>query len=203
MITEALTKVPLLKDLTESQLAKLSDSVEILPFPAGDVIIVKGVVENVFYMIKEGNVMVTNIGDGKTFPDHSLGPGEYFGERALLKGEPRAAEVTASTNVVLMALDRLAFTSLLGPLKELLDANLKEREGLTIEKLMSERQLIHHTYELSDFKFVTELGSGTFGRVTLVMEKKSKNIFALKTMSKSKIVMLRQQVLGVRDRAKS
>jgi CRP-like cAMP-binding protein len=47
-----------------------------------------------------------------------VGPGLYFGERALLTGEPRAANITALTNVVLMALDRESFTSLLGPLKE-------------------------------------------------------------------------------------
>jgi CRP-like cAMP-binding protein len=48
----------------------------------------------------------------------TIGPGLYFGERALLTGEPRAANITALTNVVLMALDRESFTSLLGPLKE-------------------------------------------------------------------------------------
>jgi cAMP-dependent protein kinase regulator len=118
MISEALSKVPLLKGLTESQLAKLSDSVEILPFLANDVVIKKGTEGNVFYLIKEGNLRVSDIGDGKIFADHKLGPGNYFGERALLTGDPRVANVTAITNVVLMALDREAFTALLGPLKE-------------------------------------------------------------------------------------
>jgi len=124
MITEALSKVPLLQGLTEAQLSKISDSVEILPFPAGDEIIIKGTVGNVFYLIKEGTVRITDVGDGKSFPDHNLGPGLYFGERALLTGEPRAANITALTNVVLMALDRESFTSLLGPLKEVLNTNM-------------------------------------------------------------------------------
>ena len=147
--------MPLLAGLTEAQIAKITDIVELLPFPAGDVIIKKGTCVskpialcfllaspspflslvpffsyvpgtegNVFYMIKEGNLRVSEIGDGRTYPDITLGPGEYFGERALITGEPRAANIAAVTNVVLMALDRVSFNSLLGPLKELLNQNM-------------------------------------------------------------------------------
>ena len=42
-IKEALMKVPLLSALTESQIAKVTDIVALLPFPAGDVIIKKGI----------------------------------------------------------------------------------------------------------------------------------------------------------------
>jgi hypothetical protein len=75
-------------------------------------------------MIKEGKVRVTNISDGMTYFDHDLGPGEYFGERSLLTGEPRAANIRAVSNVVLMALDRLSFDALLGPLKDVLNQNM-------------------------------------------------------------------------------
>ena len=75
-------------------------------------------------MIKEGKVRVTNISDGTTYFDHDLGPGEYFGERSLLTGEPRAANIRAVSNVVLMALDRLSFDALLGPLKDVLNQNM-------------------------------------------------------------------------------
>jgi CRP-like cAMP-binding protein len=75
-------------------------------------------------MIKEGKVRVTNISDGMTYFDHDLGPGEYFGERSLLTGEPRAANIRAVSNVVLMALDRLSFDALLGPLKDVLHQNM-------------------------------------------------------------------------------
>lgn len=91
---------------------------------SGDELIKKGTDGNVFYMIKEGRVRVSDVGDGKTYSDHDLGPGEYFGERALITGEPRAANIRAITNVVLMALDRLSFDSLLGPLKEVLNQNM-------------------------------------------------------------------------------
>eukprot|EP01038_Epipyxis_sp_PR26KG_P006283 gene6283-8651_t len=124
-VKKALARVPILADLTEDQLDKIGDAVEVFPYNEGDVVIRKGAEGNVFYMIKEGEVMVTEMGD--QFSDHTLGPGEYFGERALLTGEPRAATITAKTKLLLMALDRDAFTLLLGPLRDVLDHNMNMR----------------------------------------------------------------------------
>jgi CRP-like cAMP-binding protein len=78
----------------------------------GDVIIKKGAEGNVFYIIKDGTVAVTDM--GAQYADHTLTVGAYFGERALLTGEPRAATITAQTSCLLMALDREAFNTLLG-----------------------------------------------------------------------------------------
>ena len=50
-----------------------------------------------------------------------------------------------------------------------------------------------HSYLISDLKFLAILGSGTFGRVSLVQEHYSKKIFALKTMLKTEIVAHKQQ----------
>jgi cGMP-dependent protein kinase len=100
-------------------------SVYLIFWSAGDVIIKKGAEGNVFYMVKEGTVSVTDM--GAQFSDHTLTVGAYFGERALLTGEPRAATITAQTPVLLMALDREAFTTLLGPLKDVLDHNMNMR----------------------------------------------------------------------------
>ncbi|RHY87303.1 hypothetical protein DYB37_004957 [Aphanomyces astaci] len=53
--------------------------------------------------------------------------GEYFGERALMTHEPRAANVTAETDVVAFALDRQAFDEILGSLREVIDRNMSMR----------------------------------------------------------------------------
>ena len=47
-------------------------------------------------------------------------PGDYFGERALIKNEPRAANVIAKKDCVLVTMDRHSVKRMLGPLEELL-----------------------------------------------------------------------------------
>ncbi len=50
--------------------------------------------------------------------------GDYFGERALIKNEPRAANVIAKTKCTVVSLDRHSFKRLLGPLEDLLKRNM-------------------------------------------------------------------------------
>ena len=52
------------------------------------------------------------------------GAGEYFGELALLKNEPRAANVIAKTKLKVASLDRNSFKRLLGPLDTILKRNM-------------------------------------------------------------------------------
>ena len=51
--------------------------------------------------------------------------GSYFGERALLKNEPRAANVIAQTDCLLVSMDRHSVKRLLGPLEALLKRNFE------------------------------------------------------------------------------
>ena len=46
--------------------------------------------------------------------------GDYFGERALLKNEPRAANVIAKTDCLVVSVDRHSFKRLMGPLDTIL-----------------------------------------------------------------------------------
>lgn len=118
---QAVAKVSILQGLDESQLDKVAEAVQVFHYKKGDLIIKKGDVGAIFYMIKSGNVKCTDLGKGS---DLELGPGEYFGERALLLDEPRAGNVYALDDVTLLALDRVNFENLLGPLRETLDYNL-------------------------------------------------------------------------------
>ena len=103
-------------------------------------------------MIKEGTVVV-DVGD--QFSQSTLGPGEYFGERALITGEPRAATITAQTKVLLMALDRDAFNSLLGPILDLLthNSNLRVLNSVKLFANLtnSERRKICQSFDLESF----------------------------------------------------
>jgi cAMP-dependent protein kinase regulator len=73
-------------------------------------------------MIEEGEAYaekVFNEGEeAKVVLDYSKG--DYFGELALIKNEPRAASVVAKSNCKLLALDRMSFKRLLGPIENIL-----------------------------------------------------------------------------------
>ena len=73
--------------------------------PAGTVVIREGDPGDTFYLIREGRVRVSVSGQAM----RDLGPGEAFGEIALLHDIPRTASVTALADVALYALDRPPF----------------------------------------------------------------------------------------------
>ena len=91
--------------LSAATLEQLADRLQQVRVPAGDVIVRQGETGDRFYMIEAGTVAVAVDGQAA----HELGPGESFGEIALLRGVPRTATVTARTDAVLYALERDAF----------------------------------------------------------------------------------------------
>ena len=53
------------------------------------------------------------------------GEGDYFGERALLQNEPRAASIIAKTRLQTVKIDKACFNRLLGPLDDILRRNME------------------------------------------------------------------------------
>ena len=78
-----------------------------------------------FYIVLEGEAIATKIlkegGEAEFVMDYTKGG--YFGELALIKNEPRAANVIAKTDVKLLKLDRMSFKRLLGPIENILKRN--------------------------------------------------------------------------------
>lgn len=134
-IHDVLRKVPFLADLDETNLVRISDALTSVTFPEGERIINKGDVGEVFYILREGKVKVHDIGFGdSTYMDQEMTQGDYFGERALLTGDARSANVTAVTNCTTLCLSRETFEKVLGPLQGLIDHSMKKRtlEGVPI-----------------------------------------------------------------------
>jgi eukaryotic-like serine/threonine-protein kinase len=83
-------------------------------FPAGHVIFREGEEGDEAYMIVAGNCRAHRIVDGKDETLAIMGIGETFGEMALLLFEPRAATVTAMSNVTVLVLDKATMSDGLG-----------------------------------------------------------------------------------------
>jgi MFS family permease len=102
---ELLRGVSLLSLLPEPTLNRLARALERVEAAPGDVVIREGDAGDRFYVIEEGTVEVTKEGRHVA----PLGPGDFVGEIALLRDIPRVATVTATSPVVLQALDRSHF----------------------------------------------------------------------------------------------
>mmetsp|Transcript_13841 Transcript_13841/g.18060 ORF Transcript_13841/g.18060 Transcript_13841/m.18060 type:complete len:806 (+) Transcript_13841:144-2561(+) len=119
--------INIFKDLDEATLYRFTRAMVPTKFKEGDRIVQKGEEGNVFYIVQTGKVKIHDIGLGdSSFRDHTLLPGDWFGERALLTGQPRAANVTAVSDAVLLAMDRHLFENTIGSLKGLIEVERRK-----------------------------------------------------------------------------
>ena len=100
-----LRAIPMFAPLRPATLEHLGSSLVPLGLPAGTDVFRQGDHGDRFYIVAEGEVDVTV----DESPVRPLGPGDHFGEIALLRDVPRTATVTARTNVELFALEREEF----------------------------------------------------------------------------------------------
>jgi CRP-like cAMP-binding protein len=99
-------------------------------FNTGDCIVKKGEQGKSFYVLQEGRVRVTDIFVGNThYENVTLGPGDHFGEGALISTEPRAANVIALTQGTAFSIDRETFTKVLGDFSRLI-SKAQDRQRL-------------------------------------------------------------------------
>lgn len=116
-----LKSVKILKNLDAFERGRIADALRITHFEPGDYILRQGDPGNDFYIVEEGQCHVTKSVDGEEQKVNDHLEGDYFGELALLKNEPRAANVIATTKVKCVTLDRRTFNRLLGPVQNVLD----------------------------------------------------------------------------------
>jgi CRP-like cAMP-binding protein len=97
---DELKRVPLFSGLDRRELDLLAHQVKERRFPAGSVIMKEGSTGQGLFIIRDGAVSVRR-GDRALA---RLGPGEFFGELAVLDEGPRTADVVADTDTVCLAL---------------------------------------------------------------------------------------------------
>jgi CRP-like cAMP-binding protein len=105
-----LRRLPLLQGLTHEQIREVSEHLREEWYHAGQAIYRKDMPGDALYLVEQGQVsgQVVSVGDTPEVLT-TLGPGEFFGETAMLTGEPHSADVVALTAVTVWTLARSDF----------------------------------------------------------------------------------------------
>jgi CRP/FNR family cyclic AMP-dependent transcriptional regulator len=106
---EHLAGVPMFRALSKKDLGRVARLAEDYQVPKGQVLVAEGKRESQFYLIVDGRARVTRA--RRTVA--KLGPGDYFGELALLDPGPRNATVTAESDMEVLELGSREFGGLL------------------------------------------------------------------------------------------
>ena len=126
--TSDLAAVPLFASLSENELAEIAGLFEVKDVRAGVRLVGEGTTGHSFFLIQDGEVSVS--ADGAEVG--TLGPGDFFGEVALLAGGRRTATVatTAPTRVLVLFGNDLARLRTRHPgVAAEIDAAMRERLG--------------------------------------------------------------------------
>jgi CRP-like cAMP-binding protein len=109
---EVLAQVPLFAELSSGDLKRLTKVIKPRDYASGEVILREGEEAVGFFVVSSGRVQVLKDMDGpKEMVLATLGPGEFFGETALLDGYLRTASVRALEDTHCLAMSRWDFTS--------------------------------------------------------------------------------------------
>jgi CRP/FNR family cyclic AMP-dependent transcriptional regulator len=112
---ELLRSVALFADLEEGELERFSQVAVPRSFPAGTRVFHEGDSSDACYIVSEGSFRVTREhSDGRAITLATLGPGEIFGELAMLDGDKRSASAESITDGTLLALPANDVRGLLG-----------------------------------------------------------------------------------------
>ena len=184
-----LKSVPLLSHLSDDVLDKLADAMRIQLFRPGKYVVKEGEEGSRFYIINDGSAKVTkNVVDPATKQKTGetevgvLRTQDFFGERALINNEPRAANIVATEQLECLVLDRVSFQTWLADV-DAVKKKQKEKKAAVATARPAAR----------DLQRLRTLGTGTFGRVSLVVHAPTNSVYALKAMQKEQVVQSHQE----------
>ena len=117
-----LKRVPVLQLLSDEERHKIAESLNTVHLKKDAVIIKEGEkctdeLKSHFYIIKSGKAAAFKRINNAEMNVKAYGSNEYFGERALITNEPRAATVKAVSDCVLLTLSRSEFVKTMGSIK--------------------------------------------------------------------------------------
>jgi CRP-like cAMP-binding protein len=125
---DALSRVDFIGQMEHDDVVALARSARTRVFHHGEVIVRAGETSTELFVVASGECVVTNE-QGRELA--RLGVGDFFGEMALLTGEPRSATVSAATPCTLHVLQADAFSTVIARYPEKLEQ---------VSKIVAERQ---------------------------------------------------------------
>ncbi|HET6171850.1 MAG TPA: cyclic nucleotide-binding domain-containing protein [Gaiellales bacterium] len=120
---EFLRGVPLFSDVSDKDLHTIAVSMRRRVFVPGEGIVAEGEGGIGFFFVEKGSVAITQTGERRA----TLGPGDHFGEIALLSGAERTATVSADSDVVCWGMPAWNFRPLV---REQPSVTMKLLEGM-------------------------------------------------------------------------
>jgi anion transporter len=112
-LAEVIRRHPLFSALSREDIAKVLGKMEERHYLSGTTILSQGDEGDAFYIIQTGTVQVVLENRGRAEVIRVLGPQDWFGEMALLSGEPRSATIAAVKDSLIWRLSRHAWDELI------------------------------------------------------------------------------------------
>jgi serine/threonine protein phosphatase PrpC/CRP-like cAMP-binding protein len=140
MKRDVLANMPLFSRLSERELLRVMQAVEVREYKDGEVVIREGDKGDELFIVLEGNVRVSRAEQVLT----QLGPGEHVGEMALIRSVPRSASVTAVGPAELIAIRRADFFEILRKEHEVAVKMLWQFLGVLADRLDATSSELHN-----------------------------------------------------------
>jgi len=119
---ERLNNVPIFAPLSDEETRKLAESSSLRVFAPDESIVRQGQKGNSMFVVHRGVVNVQRKEEGAVKTLRTLREGDFFGEMALLTGEPRVATVVASEETEVLEIDNLCLKPILEENPELAES---------------------------------------------------------------------------------
>ncbi len=107
IISQMLAQCKVFEGVTPRTLARVADQMVVEKYPRGTRVVQEGALGDRFYLIRSGRVAVSRGSEAKRIAE--LGAGDFFGEMALLTGQPRNASIDTLEDTVLFSLSKPDF----------------------------------------------------------------------------------------------
>ena len=154
---EVLDGLPLLDGLEGDVRALVARSFVPVAFAFGETVVRRGDPADAFYVVAEGAARVlVEDENGEEISLNRLGPGDAFGEIALLEDSPRSATVRASSPLVVLRLDRGVFLAAVELHPGLRDAFARQAEARHLGDFLR----VHSAFSVLDGPALAELAAG-------------------------------------------